>query len=152
MVAELTHPPRNPASPFASFKGHHTAVRVSDYEEAKNWYTEKLDFRVVQEWPWGGFQVAYLAPPTDDGFHVEIIGGGVPRPKTAYTEGLDSLKDAGYHHFCLRVANVDEALAELRRRGVTSLGEPFEIKEIDSRLALLADPWGNIVELSQPLR
>lgn len=40
------HPPRNPSSPFASFAGHHVGVRVPDYEAAKAWYTEKLDFRV----------------------------------------------------------------------------------------------------------
>ena len=43
------NPPKNPNSPFASFGGHHVAIRVPDYEAAKQWYTTKLDFRVLQE-------------------------------------------------------------------------------------------------------
>ncbi len=59
------HPPRNPDSPFASVGGHHVGVRVPDYAAAKAWYTEKLDFRVLQEWPYGDLQLAYLCPPDD---------------------------------------------------------------------------------------
>jgi len=52
------HPPQNPASPFASFDGHHVGVRVPDYDAALAWYTEKLDFRVLQEWPFGDLRLA----------------------------------------------------------------------------------------------
>jgi hypothetical protein len=31
------NPPKNPASPFASFGGHHVGVRVPDYNAAKAW-------------------------------------------------------------------------------------------------------------------
>ena len=146
-------PPKNPASPFASMTGHHVAIRVPDYEASKRWFIEKLDFRVLHEWPYGDMQLAYLAPPTDDAFHVEILGDGAPpNPAPEYAGVDDSLQDAGYHHFCLTVDNVDEALAELRRRGVTILGEPFDLEAISRRLAFLADPWGNRIELSQVLR
>jgi glyoxylase I family protein len=151
IVPELAYPPRNPASPLASSGGHHVAVRVDDYEAARNWYVDKLDFRFVREWSWAGMRFAYLVPPDDDTFHVEIMGGGTPRPKTAYTDVVESLQDTGYHHFCLHVASVDDTLAELRRRGVTTLGEPFDIPEINGRLVVIADPWGNMIELSQPL-
>jgi len=101
-------PPRNTASPFASMKGHHVAVRVPDFAAAKRWYTEKLDFRVVHEWPYADQQLAYVAPATDDTFFVEILGGGNPGPipKPVYTDLGDSLRLAGLHHFCLNVANI----------------------------------------------
>jgi lactoylglutathione lyase/glyoxylase I family protein len=54
-------------------------------------------------------------------------------------------------HFCLHVDNVDAARAELIRRGVDVLGEPFEIEDISRRLALFRDPWGNMIELSETL-
>jgi lactoylglutathione lyase/glyoxylase I family protein len=147
------NPSKNPDSPFASMTGHHVAIRVADYEASKRWFTEKLDFRVLNEWPYADMQLAYLAPPTDDTFHVEILGNGSsPTPKTEYAGVDDSLQDAGYHHVCLTVDNVDEALAELRRRGVTILGEPFDLEAIGRRLAFLTDPWGNRIELSQILR
>ena len=56
---------------------------------------------------------------------------------------------AGFHHFCLNVASIDETVAELRRRGVTIVTEPFELPLIGRRLAFLADPWGSLIELAQ---
>ena len=152
-MSVINIPARNERSPFASMKGHHVAVRVPNFAAAKRWYCEKLDFRVVHEWQFGDLQLAYLAPPADDGFFIELLGDGQPGPipKPVYRDLADSLRLAGYHHFCLNVANVDEAVAEVRRRGVTIVAEPFELPAIGRRLALIADPMGNLVELAQVL-
>jgi len=69
-------PAKNSASPFASMKGHHVAVRVPDFAAAKRWYVDKLDFRIVAEWDYADEKLAYLAPATDDRFYVEVLGGG----------------------------------------------------------------------------
>ena len=152
-MSVINIPARNEKSPFASMKGHHVAVRVPDFVAARRWYVEKLDFRVVHEWPYADLHVAYLAPATDDAFFIELLGDGRPGPipKPVYQDLADSLRFAGFHHFCLNVAGVDQTVAELRRRGVTILAEPFELPVIGRRLALLADPWGNVIELAQVL-
>ena len=67
-MSDFKLPPKKSASPFAGWRGHHVGVRVKDLDEAKNWYVEKLDFRVVHEWPYGDEQLAYIAPPNDDAF------------------------------------------------------------------------------------
>ena len=146
-------PAKNPASPFASMKGHHVAVRVPDFEAAKRWYVEKLDFRVIHEWPYADQKLAYVGPATDDAFYVELLGDGEPKPipKPVYSDLGDSLRLAGYHHFCLNVADMDATVAELRRRGVTIVTEPFELPVIQRRLAFIADPFGNLIELAQVL-
>jgi catechol 2,3-dioxygenase-like lactoylglutathione lyase family enzyme len=146
-------PAKNPASPFASMKGHHVAVRVPDFEAAKRWYVEKLDFRVIHEWPYADQKLAYVGPATDDAFYVELLGDGEPKPipKPVYTDLGDSLRLAGYHHFCLNVADMDATVAEMRRRGVTIVTEPFELPVIQRRLAFIADPFGNLIELAQVL-
>lgn len=66
-------------------KGHHVAVRVPDFEAAKRWYVEKLDFRVIHEWPYGDLKLAYVGPATDDHFYIELLGDGElkPIPKAA---------------------------------------------------------------------
>lgn len=148
----LSNPPAiNSSSPFASMKGHHVAVRVPDFQAAKAWYTEKLDFRVIHEWPYADQHLAYLAPATDDLFYMELLGDGTPGPipKPVYSDLGDSLRLAGYHHFCLNVASVDDTIAELRRRGVTIVTEPFELPVINRRLAFLSDPFGNLIELAE---
>ena len=85
------HPPTNPKSPFTSMAAHHVAVRVPDYQRTKDWYTSKLDFRVVHEWPYGDLELAYLAPAADNNFHLEILGGADPTPKIVFDDLAESL-------------------------------------------------------------
>ncbi|MET0746090.1 MAG: VOC family protein, partial [Microvirga sp.] len=102
-MPDFSPPPRDTRSVFADMRGHHVAVRTPSLAEAKAFYVDKLDFRVVAEWAYADEQLAYLAPPGDDHFHIEILGGGEPRPAEVrpYVDLGDSLKYAGYHHFCL---------------------------------------------------
>src|SRR6478735_3153525 len=44
-----------------TFSHDHIAIRVVDYDGTLRWYTEKLDFHVDAEWPWGEMQLAYLS-------------------------------------------------------------------------------------------
>jgi glyoxylase I family protein len=146
-------PPVKSDSAFADMKGHHVAVRVPDFEVGRRWYVEKLDFRVIYEWPFTDQHLAYLAPANDDHFWIELLGDGSPAPaaKPGYSDLGQSLNYAGYHHFCLTVTNIAATVSELRRRGVTIVTEPFVLDVISRKLAFLADPWGNLIELAEIL-
>jgi len=152
-MADFVPPPKNTLSPFADMRGHHVAVRTADLATAKDFYVGKLDFRVIAEWPYADEQLAYLAPPTDDHFYIEVLGGGAPAPVEArpYTDLGDSLKYRGYHHFCLNVSNVEETVKLLRSRGVPIITEPFVLSAISRKLAFFADPFGNLIELAEVL-
>lgn len=150
-MPDFIPPAKNTASPFADMRGHHVAVRVTDLAIAKDFYVGKLDFRVVAEWPYADEQLAYLAPPTDDHFYVEVLAGGEKAPTEVrpYTDLGDSLKYRGYHHFCLTVGSVDATVATLRSRGVPIVTEPFVLLAISRKLAFFADPFGNLIELAE---
>jgi lactoylglutathione lyase/glyoxylase I family protein len=150
-VSDFELPAKNPASAFAGWRGHHVGVRVKDLNEAKDWYVEKLDFRVVHEWPYADEQLAYIAPPNDDAFLVELLGGGNPLPIDApgYSDLGDSLRHAGYHHFCINVPDIEKAVADLRARGVKIVTEPFKLDAISRKLAFFADPSDNLIELAE---
>ena len=152
-MSSINIPARNQRSPFASMKVHHFGVRVPDFAAARRWYVEKLDFRVVHEWRFADLNVGYLAPASDDTFFVELLGDGQPgpAPKPVYRDLADSLRLGGFHHLCLSIASVDHAAAELRRRDVPLVTEPFEVSEIGRRFAVVADPWGNLIALAQVL-
>lgn len=79
-MVDFISPAHNTASPFADMRGHHVAVRTPDLNTVKRWYVETLDFRVVAEWDYADEKLAYIAPPTDDHFYIEILGGGAPSP------------------------------------------------------------------------
>ena len=152
-MADFIPPALNSTSPFADMRGHHVAVRTPDLETALRFYVDVLDFRVVATWDYADEQLAYLAPATDDHFYVEILGGGEPGPADVrpYTDLGDSLKYAGYHHFCLNVTSVEETVEKLRARGVTIVTEPFVLPAISRRLAFFCDPFGNLIELAEVL-
>jgi lactoylglutathione lyase/glyoxylase I family protein len=142
-------PSLNPRSPLADIHGNHIGIRVPDYDTAIKWWTEKLDFRIIHEWPYADEKLAYLAPANDNSFWVEILAGGKLNTKTNYSDLGESLGEAGYHHICVHVKNLDKSLAELKKRGVTLVGEPFYLEAIHRKLAFISDPWGNMIELSE---
>lgn len=144
-------PAANIASPFASFRGEHAAIRVPDFNVAVAWYAEKLDFRVFHTWPYGEMRLTYLTPAADTDFRLELIAGPGARPRPPYTELADSLTFSGLHHICFAVDRIDDAVEELRRRGVSIITEPFDLPAISRRLAFFSDPWGNLFELAQEL-
>ena len=152
-MSVVTFPPKKPTSPLASLAGNHVAIRVPDFDQAVKWYVEKLDFRVVHEWPFADQKLAYLAPANDDRFTIELLAGGDPKPipKTVYSDLGDSLRLAGYHHFCLTVENMDATIEELRRRDVNIVTAPFYLEAINRTLAFIADPFGNLIELAEPV-
>ena len=90
-------------------------------------------------------------PPNDDAFLVELLGGGDPLPIDApgYSDLGDSLRHAGYHHFCINVPDIEKAVADLRARGVKIVTEPFKLDAISRKLAFFADPSGNLIELAE---
>ena len=142
-------PKLNSFSQFADVSGNHVGIRVADYEEAKKWWVEKLDFRVIHEWHWGDEKLAYLAPANDNSFWVEILAGGKLKRQPTYKDLTETLKEPGLHHICLQVNNVEKTLGELKKRGVTIVSDIFYLKDISRRLLLIADPWGNLIELSE---
>jgi catechol 2,3-dioxygenase-like lactoylglutathione lyase family enzyme len=152
-MADFVPPPKNAHSPFADLRCHHVGLRTPSLAAAKEFYVGKLDFRVVAEWPYADEQLAYLAPPTDDHFYVEVLGGGNQPPSEArpYTDLADSLKYRGFHHLCLNVQNVDKTLEQLRARGITIVTEPFVLEAISRKLAFFCDPFGNLIELAELL-
>jgi lactoylglutathione lyase/glyoxylase I family protein len=141
--------PPKPDSPFASATIHHLALRVPDAEGSKRWFVEKLDFRVVCEWPMGEHRCAWLRSPGENGFIIEIVGGNSPEPNPEFETVEETLEFGGYHHVSIEVRSVAEALAELGRRGVRTVGDPFDVIPIGRRVAFVADPWGNMVELAE---
>ena len=92
-----------------------------------------------------------LSPAGAAPFHVEIVGGNSPEPNPEFGTVEETLEYSGYHHVCINVESLDEALEELRRRGVARVGDPFTVTAIGRRVAFIADPWGNMVELAEQI-
>ncbi|MDY7537237.1 VOC family protein [Undibacterium sp. RTI2.1] len=143
--------PKNASSPFASWRGNHVGIRVPDFEAAAAWYTHKLDFRLVRTMQLGEKTLAFLAPASDDSFLIEFIAGPGCTERPSYEQLIHTHRVGGWHHLCMRVANVDLAIEELKRRGVRIVSEARDAPRMDVRFAFFSDPWGNLIEISHPI-
>ena len=94
--------PANPAmitdSPFSSMRGHHAAIRYPDFDAARSFWVDTMDWRVLQVWPYGDLTLAYVSPPEQDDFHLEILAGPGAAPQAVYSDVDASLVVAGFNH------------------------------------------------------
>ena len=138
------------ASPFASWRVDHAGIRVPDFDTAIKWYTEVLDFRLLNSVPIRDLTFGFIAPAADDTFKIEILGGPGAATRPPY-EGLPgSFNMSGWHHLGIRVDDVDAAIEELKRRGVKIISEPHDVPAMGLRVSFFADPWGNLLEVIAP--
>jgi catechol 2,3-dioxygenase-like lactoylglutathione lyase family enzyme len=108
---------------------HHVSICVPDAEEALAFYCDVLG---MQQLPRPDLGPGHWLDA--GGQQVHLMQSDQPPPAA--------------NHFAIRVDDIDEAVDDLRARGVTVHRTPH----IDGagRQAFLHDPFGNFVELNQP--
>lgn len=109
---------------------HHVSINVRDAAEAIDFYTGVLGLTLRDDRPDFGFGGAWLDLGPQQ---VHLLEVPVP-------------DDRG-QHFAIRIADLDETVADLRSRGV-EVGDPSPVGS--GRQAFLHDPSGNLIELHQP--
>jgi len=144
--------PTKATSPFASWKVDHSGIRVPDFDQAIAWYTQALDFRLLRSVSLGKLTFGFIAPAMDDTFSLEILAGPGAAERPPYKDFHDSYNLSGWHHLGIRVADVDAAVEELKRRNVKIVSEPHDVEVLGLRLAFFSDPWGNLLEVIAPIR
>jgi len=117
------------------FQGlEHTAIASPDPKRLAEWYVQKLDFRI--NYTYGGNYFVRAS----NGTLLELIPSEGDRPP-------QQMKDPGIRHLAIAVDDFDAAMAELRKRGVEFLAEPFAIQ--GNRLVYFSDADGNYLHLIQ---
>ena len=115
---------------------NHVALSVPDVAQALTWYGEKLGFReVVRNTNQQGQLMAAYIQVSRDTF-IELQQANAQRP-------------AGLNHFGLEVANIKNAVATFRQRGlmVSDPGAPSAFT--GGILANITDPNAGRIELSE---
>ncbi|MFE3988163.1 VOC family protein [Nocardia tengchongensis] len=119
---------------------HHVAIIATDYGKSKAFYTEILGLRILAE-NYRAERHSYkldLALP--DGSQIELFSFPEPPPRPSRPEA------AGLRHLAFAVPDVEQALAELRGRGVAV--EEMRVDEYTGkRFAFFFDPDGLPLEL-----
>lgn len=126
----------------------HVGLSVADLDAQADWYTRALGLE--QRDPGGiaavGLRVVFLVDPAE-GWAIELLHrpGSTPRPRAA--SAPEHVLAQGYGHVCLRVADVDAVHDRLVAAGARSIMPPGDSPAPGVRMAFVADPEGNFIEL-----
>jgi lactoylglutathione lyase len=117
----------------------HVATRTSDLDRALAFY-EILGLRLTEktELQKGKATLAFVEPP-EGNFALELV----------YNWGKDDAYEGGerFGHFAFEVDDIDGLLPRLVAGGGAVQREPFLLEGAAPRLAFVADPDGNSIEL-----
>lgn len=127
---------------------HHIALLVSDYQKSKEFYVDKLGFRIVREnfredrgdykldLILNGVELEIFAPSQKD--HEYKIHPERPNFPEAY----------GLRHLAFTVTDIEKTAAELRKKGIET--EPVRVDEFSGgKFTFFKDPDGLPLELHE---
>jgi glyoxylase I family protein len=119
---------------------HHVAIIGSDYEKSKRFYTEVLELEIVSEVHRAERNSYKLDLRLPDSTQIELFSFFDPPARPSYPEAC------GLRHLAFEVADIDEAVEDLRSKGVVV--EPVRTDEnTGKRFTFFADPDGLPLEL-----
>jgi catechol 2,3-dioxygenase-like lactoylglutathione lyase family enzyme len=118
-------------------RAHHIAIYTRDLARLEAFYTQVLGFPVVRRWETAGIVFVDAG-----GLWIELTRQDAPddgTPPRALDQGV------GLNHVAVQVDDVDRSFRELVGKGVRVLAAPANYENV--RVAFLADPDGNVLEL-----
>jgi glyoxylase I family protein len=119
---------------------HHVAIICSDYAVSKRFYTEALGLEAIAETYRHERQSFKLDLRLADGTQIELFSFPSAPKRLSYPEAC------GLRHLAFEVADVEQAVAELQKRGVAV--EKVRVDEYTGkRFTFFADPDGLPLEL-----
>lgn len=130
---------------MASYVLHHVGLSCNDPIAIEKWYTKHFGFSRGRVYAPGAEQVVMIQA---SGVYLELFKATEERPAPKVLgAGPDY---SGFRHFAFLVEDLDAKLAELGDETTVTLG-PLDMTEFipGMRVAWIADPEGNIVELNQ---
>jgi glyoxylase I family protein len=121
-------------------KIHHIAIICSDYEVSKKFYTQVLDFGIIEETYREARESYKLDLKVNDVYQIELFSFPNPAMRPSRPEAC------GLRHLAFEVDDIDEAIENLERKGVAT--EPIRIDALTGkRFTFFQDPDGLPLEL-----
>ena len=125
----------------------HVGISVADLETARDWYCRALELSVETEFAVTGTDLRGTMLRHDSGYRIELLHRPGSQPGLAPDSPLAAAGTRGYGHMCLCVPDVDAEYARLIAAGATMRMPPSPSPRKGARVAFLADPEGNLIEL-----
>jgi lactoylglutathione lyase len=125
----------------------HVGLTVGDFDAMSDWYVKALELEVELEFALDhvDFRGVMLRSPA--GYRLELLhrSGSVPGLQAA--SPVEAALTRGFGHVAFDVPDVDAAYDALLEAGASERMSPRPSPEPGVRMAYVADPEGNLVEL-----
>ena len=130
---------------MAALAFHHMALACKDPIAVERFYTRHFGFKRARVLPIGDTQIVFIK---SDGAYLELFQAKTDSP--APRARADGPWYPEWRHMAFKVDNVDAKLAEMGDDAQVTLG-PFDFDSFIPgwRTVWIADPEGNIIEISQ---
>ena len=125
----------------------HVGLNVSDLPGMTRWYCDTLGMEIFFEFALDhvDFHGVMLRHP--DGYHIELLHRPGATTGIQATNPVEAALTLGYSHFALDVPEVDPVYDALIAAGASDRMSPRPSPEPGVRMAFVADPEGNLIEL-----
>jgi lactoylglutathione lyase len=125
----------------------HVGLNVADLPAMTDWYCTAFDLKVEFEFALDHVDFSGVMLRSPDGWRLELLNrpGSVAGLQAA--DPVDAALTRGFGHVALDVPDVDAAYDALVAAGASDRMSPRPSPEPGVRMAYVADPEGNLVEL-----
>ncbi|WP_421944013.1 VOC family protein [Pedobacter sp.] len=119
---------------------HHVAIICSDYEKSKDFYVNKLGFKVLNEFYRAERKSYKLDLAINEHYQIELFSFKNPPERPSRPEAL------GLRHLAFEVDNVEQEIERLNKQNIIT--EPLRIDEFtDKKFTFFTDPDGLPLEI-----
>ena len=126
----------------------HIGLSVDDFDAQTAWYANALDLESLE--PGGipalGLRVVFLVD-AERTWALELLHRPGSAPGLRAGSAPEAVLTQGFGHICLRVEDVDATFDRLIAAGAASIMPPGESPVSGVRMAFVADPEGNLIEM-----
>jgi catechol 2,3-dioxygenase-like lactoylglutathione lyase family enzyme len=129
----------------------HVGLNVADLDAMTDWYAKALDLSVELEFALDpaivGAEFRGVMLCSSAGWRLELLHRPGSRPGLQAGDPVEAALTRGFGHVALDVADVDTAYEALLAGGAEDRMSPRPSPEPGVRMAYVADPEGNLLEL-----
>jgi lactoylglutathione lyase len=125
----------------------HVGLTVADLDAMSSWYCKALDLAIEFEFALDHVDFRGSMLRSSDGWRLELLCRPESRPGLQAANPVEAALTRGFGHVALDVPDVDAAYDALLALGAEDRMSPRPSPEPGVRMAYVADPEGNLVEL-----
>lgn len=125
----------------------HVGLNVADLEAMTEWYVDALKLEVELEFALDHVEFRGVMLRSPAGYRLELLHRPGSSEGLQAANPVDAALTRGFGHVAFDVPDVDAAYAALIEAGAADRMSPRPSPEPGVRMAYVADPEGNLIEL-----